>query len=81
MTDRIFRPAIKELEPLFDLYVSSQTCGYRKPNKKGLEYVAEYFGIDASEILFVGDEKKDEDTAANEGCEFKYIADFLKEWN
>lgn len=80
MPDRIFRPAIKELEPLFDLYASSQTCGYRKPNKKGLEYVAECFGIDASEILFVGDEKKDEDTAANAGCEFKYIADFLKEW-
>ena len=76
MPDRLFRNAITELEPHFDLYVSSQICGYRKPNAKGIEYIADHFGIDTSEILLVGDEKKDELTAENAGCRFKYISEY-----
>ena len=60
MPDKMFRKSIITIDSLFDLYVSSQICGARKPNKKGLEYIADYFGIDVSDILFVGDEKKDE---------------------
>ena len=33
--------------------------------------------FDVSEILFVGDKKKDEDTANNAGCGFKYIKDYM----
>ena len=79
MPDRLFRDAIIAIEPLFDLYVSSQICGVRKTDKKGIEYIAGYFGIEVSEILFVGDEKKDEDTAVNAGCRFKYIEEYLWE--
>lgn len=79
MPDRLFRSAIRDIEPMLDLYVSSQVCGFRKPSKKGLEYIAEHFGIDVSEILLVGDEKKDEDTANNAGCAFSYIDVFRKE--
>ncbi len=77
MPDQIFRNSIAAIEPLFDLYVSSQICGYRKPNRKGIDYIANAFGIEVSEILFVGDEKKDEDTANNAGCGFKYIKDYM----
>lgn len=78
MPDALFRKTITTIEPLLDLYVSSQNCGVRKPNKKGLEYIAYEFGIDVSEILFVGDEKKDEETAKNAGCSFEYIGEFLE---
>ena len=77
MPDSLFRNAITELEPLFDLYVSSQICGYRKPNARGLEYIADQFGIAVSELLFVGDEKKDELTAENAGCSFTYISEYI----
>ncbi len=77
MPDQMFRATITAIEPLLDLYVSSQICGYRKPNRKGIEYIADAFGIEVSEILFVGDEKKDEDTAINAGCGFKYIKDYM----
>ena len=78
MPDSLFRNAIIELEPLFDLYVSSQICGYRKPNSRGLEYIADQFGIAVSELLFVGDEKKDELTAENAGCNFTYISEYIE---
>jgi len=58
MPDYIFKSAIKDIEKYLDLYVSSQTCGFRKPNKKGINYIADFFGIKVTEILFVGDEKK-----------------------
>lgn len=78
MPDRLFRSAITAIEPLLDLYVSSQICGARKPNRKGIDYIASYFGTDVSEILLIGDEKKDETTAINAGCGFMYISEFLK---
>lgn len=77
MPDKMFRKSIITIDSLFNLYVSSQICGARKPNKKGLEYIADYFGIDVSDILFVGDEKKDENTALNAGCKFMYIEEYL----
>ena len=38
MPDCIFKPAIEEILPYFDLYVSSQICGVRKPNQGGICY-------------------------------------------
>ena len=78
MPDSLFRKSISEIENLFDLYVSSQTCGFRKPCKEGLQFIADSFNVKDSELLFVGDEKKDEETARNAGCCFEYINDYLK---
>ena len=75
MPDYIFKPAIEEILPYFDLYVSSQICGVRKPNKGGICYIADVFDIREEEILFVGDEEKDFLTAVNAGCDFAYITD------
>ena len=47
--------------------------------QNGIECIAEQFGIDVSEVLFVGDEKKDEETARNSGCGFEYIDEYLKD--
>ena len=77
MPDYIFKPAIEKILPYFDLYVSSQMCGVRKPNKGGICYIADAFEISEAEILFVGDEEKDLLTALNAGCDFVYINDFL----
>ena len=77
MPDCIFKPAIEKILPYFDLYVSSQVCGVRKPNKGGICYIADIFDIREAEILFVGDEEKDFLTASNAGCDFTYISDFL----
>ena len=68
MPDEIFKKDIVDLTLFFDLYVSSVSCGYRKPNKFGLEYIAKHFETPVKELLFVGDEKLDIQTAQNAGC-------------
>lgn len=78
MPDSLFRDAVPDIIKLFDLYVSSQTCGYRKPNPAGLEYIAENLSIDVRDILFIGDEDKDRQTAENAGCDFVHINEFRK---
>ena len=67
-----------EYHSKFDLYVSSQICGVRKPNKGGICYITDAFEIREAEILFVGDEEKDFLTALNAGCDFVYINDLIK---
>lgn len=68
MPDELHRSYFPELLPYFDMYVSSISCGMRKPNPKGLEDIAEKFGIGARDMLFVGDEKKDILVAKRFGC-------------
>ena len=75
MPDYIFREDTAEIVNDFDLYVSSKTCGYRKPNKAGIEYIANEFRVDTKEILLVGDEEKDKNTANNANCDFIFISD------
>lgn len=70
MPDELFKRDIPELLGLFDLYVSSQNCGYRKPNTAGLKFIAEHFGVPVNELVFVGDEEKDRKTAENAPCRF-----------
>ena len=41
--------------------------GYRKPSEKGLEMLADQMNISLSEMVFVGDEKKDMEYAKNAG--------------
>lgn len=80
MPDRIFKRAITEVTGLLDLYMSSESCGYRKPNKAGIVKIAEYFDVPVSEILLIGDEKKDLQTAQNAGCRFLYISDIIDQF-
>lgn len=70
MPDELFRRHIQELLPYFDCYVSSQLCGFRKPNPAGLYRIAENYHVPAHELVFVGDEDKDELTARKAGCYF-----------
>ena len=67
MPDSLFRQGISQLVEALDLYVSSGTCGLRKPNPAGLEQIAGHFGLPVEELLFVGDEKLDVDTAKRAG--------------
>jgi len=47
---------------------TSNDVGYRKPNVKGLQFLADKMKVDISEILFVGDEEKDIICANNAGA-------------
>lgn len=78
MPDYIFRKPLAKLIDKLDLYVSSQSCGYRKPNKFGLEYIADYFNTNVKDILFIGDEEKDKQAAQNAGCKFMFIEELLE---
>lgn len=78
MPDSIFKPSITELLPYFDLYVSSEVCGFRKPNKAGLEFIANHFNVPVTDLIFIGDEQKDIDCAKNAGCEFVHISKIIK---
>lgn len=78
MPDCIFKKPLKKLIDKLDLCVSSQSCGYRKPNKFGLQYIADYFGVNVKDLLFIGDEEKDKLTAHNAQCSFMYINDVIK---
>lgn len=51
-----------------DCFLSSIDCGFRKPNKKGIEIISESFGTDIKNIVFVGDEEKDVKAAKNAGA-------------
>lgn len=68
MPDELHKSYFSGLLPYFDLYVSSVSCGYRKPNPKGLLDIAEHFGLGNEDMIFIGDEKKDIVTAKRFGC-------------
>lgn len=68
MPDELHKSYFTELMPYFDMYVSSLSCGYRKPNPNGLEDIAEHFCIPAKEMIFIGDEEKDILVAKRFGC-------------
>ncbi len=68
MPDELHQSYFKELLEYFDLYVSSISCGYRKPNPTALQIICDYFEASANRIVFVGDEEKDIVTAKRFGC-------------
>lgn len=70
MPDELFKQDIAELLGYFDMYVSSMSCGFRKPNCTGLRLIAERFDVPITELVFTGDEEKDRLTAENAGCKF-----------
>ena len=58
---------IKEISQFVTYPYTSNDIGYRKPNAAGLLFLMKQLDVDASEILFVGDEKKDMECAHNAG--------------
>lgn len=73
MPDELFRRDISGLLEYFDYYVSSAVSGYRKPNDRGLQMISDKFATPITELLFVGDEEKDRETAIRAGCKFIWI--------
>ena len=73
MPDDVFKSDISEILDCFDYYVSSAISGYRKPNCQGLQMIAEKFAVPITELIFVGDEEKDRQTALNANCKFIHI--------
>ncbi len=68
MPDELHKSYFTELLPYFGMYVSSISCGYRKPNPKGLQDIADCFGVGADEMIMIGDEEKDVKTGKRFGC-------------
>lgn len=74
MPDEYFKSTIENLLPYIDFYVSSQSCGYRKPNSYGIEQIAKEYKVKMNDLIFIGDEEKDKKLAENIGCKF-YLLD------
>ena len=63
--------ALEDIKPLLkyiDVPFTSNNSGFRKPNGKGLEMIADKMNVLTSEMIFVGDEKKDVECAENAGA-------------
>lgn len=68
MPDELHKSYFGEIMPYFNIYVSSVSCGYRKPNPRGLEIISEELGVSPIEMIMVGDERKDIEVAKRFGC-------------
>ena len=68
MPDSLHKAYVELLLPYFDLYVSSVTCGWRKPNPKGLADIAAFFNSAPTEMIMIGDNQRDIQAAKNFGC-------------
>lgn len=73
MPDAYFKSTVENLLPYIDFYVSSQSCGYRKPNTHGIQLIADKYTTDIKNLIFVGDEEKDKILAEKVGCSFYLI--------
>ena len=74
MPDALFREGIQDLVEKLDYYLSSGSCGFRKPHPAGLYRIAQEFKVPVERLLFVGDERLDMETAETAGCSFVRIA-------
>ena len=68
MPDSLHKSYVAPIVPYLDLYVSSVSCGYRKPNPKGLRDIAEFFNVRPEEMVMIGDTKRDVQAAKSVGC-------------
>ena len=68
MPDVLHKNYVTPLLPYFDLYVSSLSCGYKKPNPKGLQEISEQLGIASENMVMIGDTLRDIQAAKNLGC-------------
>ncbi|QHW31298.1 HAD family hydrolase [Paenibacillus rhizovicinus] len=58
MPTEIIIQDIRTFKDKIDYFLSSIDCGFRKPNKRGIEIIAEHFGVQVQHIAFVGNEEK-----------------------
>lgn len=68
MPDLMHKNYVTPLLPYFDFYVSSLSCGYKKPNPKGLKDISEHFGIAPDNMVMIGDTSRDVNAGKNIGC-------------
>ena len=68
MPESLHKEFVAPLLPYFDIFVSSASCGYRKPNPKGLRDIADFFNVCPEEMIMIGDTENDIQTARNFGC-------------
>ncbi|MCR4736010.1 MAG: HAD family hydrolase, partial [Treponema sp.] len=68
MPDQLHKNYNAPLLPYFDLYVSSLSCGFKKPNPKGLYDIADFFQEAPEHMLMIGDDKRDILVAQRFGC-------------
>ncbi|MCR4939541.1 MAG: HAD hydrolase-like protein [Treponemataceae bacterium] len=68
MPDQLHKNYNGPLLPYFDMYVSSLSCGFKKPNPKGLYDIAAFFHAEAENMLMIGDDKRDVLVAQRFGC-------------
>ena len=68
MPDLMHKNYVTPLLPYFDLYVSSLSCGYKKPNPKGLQDISKELGIAPDNMVMIGDTARDVNAAKNIGC-------------
>ena len=56
--DRVQRSRLRvaRLEPFFDVVVTSESCGFAKPDPRILRVALEALGVAASEAMYVGDD-------------------------
>ena len=73
MPDELHKSYFPDLMSYFDLYVSSVSCGWRKPNPKGLQDIADHFGVTPQDMIMIGDEEKDIRVAERFGCPSVFI--------
>jgi putative hydrolase of the HAD superfamily len=67
MPTEIIIEDIESFKDKIDYFLSSIDCGFRKPNKRGIEILSKNFRTDIKHIVFVGDEEKDVQAAKNAG--------------
>ncbi len=68
MPDQLHKNYNAPLLPYFNLYVSSLSCGFKKPNTKGLCDIAAFFHEVPEHMLMIGDDKRDILVAQRFGC-------------
>ncbi len=59
---------IADVIEYIDIPFTSNDAGFRKPHPRGLEIIAEKMALGPSEMIFVGDERKDIECARNAGA-------------
>lgn len=69
-SEKFTLPLLKQmnLEHFFDIVVSGDTTAKRKPDPMPLFHVAEFFKIDARDMLLIGDSVNDFEAARAAGC-------------
>ncbi len=66
------------IKGFFDVIVSADDVGKRKPNPEGILKILKILGIPKENSIYVGDKEIDEETARRAGVKFYYIDEFLE---